>query len=139
MDIVVDSCVMRLYDAPGDPNYKIFFAWLHGKGTLCISHPMLNEYNRHGNQLIPALLNYLTTQNRLTRIPNKTLNAFSADKNYAYLCNALDIPHARLTFVSKRKKLVSFDEKLRKSVSKFKKVDGIKPSATALPDAAFFN
>lgn len=137
MDIVVDSCVMRLYNSPGDPNLKYFFAWLKDDGTLCLSNPMLSEYQRHGNPLIASLLNYLGAQNRLIHVSNATIKSFTSDRGYAYICNAADIPHARLTFVSTRKKLVSFDNNLRTSVSKFKKINGIKPTATKVPDAAF--
>lgn len=137
MDVVIDSCVMRLYDTPGDPKLQFLFKWLYDTGTLCLSRPLLNEYNRHGNPLIASLLLYLGAQDRLAHIPNSVLKEFDLDKGYKYLCNKADIPHARLTFVSKRKRLVSFDDKLRESVSKFKKVNGIKPSATKSPDAKF--
>lgn len=138
-DIVIDSCVMRLYNAPGDPNFALLFEWIHSHGTLCISHPLINEYSRHGNPLVASLLDHLGKQNRLHRIPNESIKNFSADKKYKYLCNKDDIPHAKLTFISTRKKLVSFDEKLRTSVSKFKKLDGIKPTATKVPSLEFLS
>src|SRR4051794_21507119 len=129
MDVVVDSCVMRLYDTPGDPTLKYLFTWLHGNGTLCLSKPMLAEYNRHGNPLIAGLLSYLGMQDRLVHITNPQIKEFDLDNHYNYLCNNADIRHARLTFLSNRKRLVSFDQKLRASVAGFKKVDGVKPRA----------
>jgi hypothetical protein len=137
-DIVVDSCVMRLFDAPGDPNFRALFAWLRQTGTLCISNKLLSEYQRQGNPLVAGLLNYLGTQDRIRHFDNARIKQFRLDSQYNYLCNHADIVHARLTFISRRKKLVSFDEKLRRSVEKFRKVDGIKPSATDKPTVVFF-
>lgn len=136
-DLVVDSCVMRLFDTPSDPNYQILFQWIKEVGTLCVSNPLINEYNRHGNQLVWALLNYLGTQNRLNKISNNDLKSFNLDKNFSYSCNGEDISHARLTFCSTRKKLVSFDGKLRDSVNGFKRVNGIKPKAVKTPSSDF--
>ena len=136
-DIVVDSCVMRLYDAPADPRLKHLFTWLYQEGTLCISLPLVHEYNRHGNPLVASLLNYLGAQNRLSKIEKQAILTYVGDARYRYTCNKTDIHHARLTFLSRRKRLVSFDHALVKDVNRFRSVDGIRPRATGQPDAEF--
>jgi len=138
MDIVVDTNVIRLYDAPADESFKDFFTWLKDKGSLAISQKLLNEYSGTGNRLLAALLNKLMQEGRHNPISNHALKAFKEDKHVKYTCNYSDIQHARLVFLSNRKKLVSFDNKLCADVNAFKKINGIQPAAERHPKKSFY-
>ena len=58
--IVIDTCVMRLYNAPLDPKYMELFKWLTTSGELYITQKLINEYlgtqNRNVNILLTQLL-----------------------------------------------------------------------------------
>lgn len=136
-DIVLDSCVMRLYNTPADPLMKQLFKWLYTEGTLYISLPLVHEYNRHGNPLVASLLTHLGAQNRLTKVAKKSITDYDGDRKFKYLCNQEDIAHARLTFISPRKKLVSFDDALRGDVNRYRSINGVKPKAVKQPDVIF--
>lgn len=137
-DMVIDSCVMRLYDQPKDARIRDLFVWLHGEGTLCVSRYLLSEYQRQGNTLVAALIDRLTRRGRFSCIGNAEINSYKRDRHYNYCCNGADRRHARVVFLSARKRLVSFDEKLRQDVNGFSKCDGIKPIAVAHPAPAFY-
>ncbi|ARU27070.1 DUF2492 family protein [Cellvibrio sp. PSBB006] len=140
--IVIDTCVMSLYDTPMDPTYKDLFSWLFENGTLVISQHLLNEYNRSNNYKIFVLLEHLMRHEehkRLVKIPNDQINQFKEDKKFKYTCNQEDINNARLVFLSERKKLITHDKPLTTDVNKFKKVDGIKPKATKQPSTDFYS
>lgn len=139
LDIVIDTNVMRLYDTPSDPTYKQLFAWVAKKGSLAVSQKLLVEYMGTTNEILAGLINHLTTEDRLIRINNHALKTYSLDKHYVYSCNRKDINHARLTFLSNRKKLVSLDNPLIKDVNSFPKVDGIKPEAKKRPNSNFYD
>lgn len=139
--IVIDTCVIRLYDAPLDPNYIKLFRWVQNDGTLYITKKLLIEYIGTGNRNIQILLNHLTKheeQSRLITLKSSQINAFNEDKNYNYTCNLEDIYHSKLVFLSPRKKLISQDKKIIADVNGFKKVDGIKPSAMIRPEPDFY-
>ncbi|ACX96366.1 hypothetical protein Hneap_1536 [Halothiobacillus neapolitanus c2] len=139
--IVIDTCVIRLYDAPLDPKYCELFNWINTEGTLYISQKLLNEYVSTKNRNIDILLAMLVKNEekiRIVRISKNQINTFKIDKNFNYTCNNEDIDHSRLVFLSPRKKLISQDLKLISDINRFKKVDGIKPSATKHPDPAFY-
>lgn len=128
-DVVVDTNIARLFDAPADPKLKPLFLWLRDRGHLTISRNLINEYSRQGNRLLAVLLNDLGEKKRLNRISNYDLKSFSDDKHFSYTCNVEDIYNARTVFLSFRKILVSFDSRLRTDVNSFRKIDGIKPRA----------
>lgn len=139
--IVIDTCVIRLYDAPLDPNYVKLFRWVQNDGTLYITKKLLIEYIGTGNRNIQILLNQLTKheeKSRLITLKSSQINAFNEDKNYNYTCNLEDIYHSKLVFLSPRKKLISQDKKIIADVNGFKKVDGIKPSAMIRPEPDFY-
>jgi hypothetical protein len=137
-DIVIDANVMRLYDKPKDQRIKSLFEWLYEHGSITVSYAIVHEYNRHGNVLLAGLMNRLIGSGRFLRIPNKELNSFTMDKNFNYCCNGTDIRHARLVFLSTRKKLVSFDIRLVDDVNRFPLINSIKPQATREPTPAFY-
>ncbi len=139
--IVIDTCIMRLYDNPIDPVYKDFFNWITHDGTLIISQGLLVEYLRTGNKNISLLLDKLNKNNekkRLIKIDSKDLKKFKDDKNFNYTCNTEDQMHAKLVFLSNRKKLVSQDGKLIIDINNFHKVGGIKPEAVKRPSKEFY-
>jgi hypothetical protein len=128
-DIVIDTNIARLFDAPADPKLKPLFVWLKDRGHLAVSQSLLNEYSRHGNRLLAILIRDLIDKKRLNRISNQALKDFLHDKHYKYCCNLEDIPHARTVFLSNRKILISFDINLCKDVNGFKKLNKIKAKA----------
>lgn len=132
-DIVVDTNVMRLYDAPSDPKYKELFVWLDHSGVLAISQKLLAEYIGTGNRLIAPFIDNLLRNDRLNRVQTSELKSFDLDRHYPYSCNKKDIWHARLVFLSKRKILVSLDDPLISDVNGFRKVTGVKPTAHRYP------
>ena len=137
--IVVDTCVMRLYDNPFDPRLKDFFSWVLESGSLCISQKLLNEYIGTGNKNITILLAELQKkEGRIFKVTNSDINNFSLDKKYNYTCNYEDTLHAKLVFLSPRKKMVSQDHKIIKDINGFKKVDKIKPQAVLSPPGKSF-
>ena len=137
-DIVIDSGVMRLYDNPKDERIRNLFGWLHAQGVLAVNQRLVAEYVGQGNRLVAALLDHLGRQARLIRCSNAQLRAFKADRHFKYRCNIEDIDHARLVFISCRKRLVSFDNKLRLDINRFPRVNKIKPRAMARPSTEFF-
>jgi hypothetical protein len=139
MDIVADANVMRLYDKPSDPDMQRFFAWLASAGTLAVSSWLLEEYGRTQNRDLAGLIQLLMRAKRLSRIDNPVINAFSDDRHYGYTCNYKDIRHARLVFLSRRKRLVTIDRKLRNDVNGFPKVHKIKPRAVKVPSSEFYS
>lgn len=132
-DIVIDANVMRLYSEPKDLSIKELFTWLFYEGKLALSQGILNEYNRHGNQLLFGLIQHLIKSNRINSITNTQLKDFNLDKNYRYTCNKEDRHHAKLVFLSHRKKMISFDGKLVNDINNFPKVSKIQPSAMNRP------
>lgn len=139
--LVVDTCVLRLYDAPADPVYKDLFKWLMEKGKLCVTQKLLNEYLGTGNKNIEVLLaEYVRNSEnpRLIRFTKNQIDGFKDDRNYNYTCNIEDRYHAKLVFLSPRKKLVTQDNKLANDINKFKKVDRIQPVAVSHPTMNFY-
>jgi hypothetical protein len=132
-DVVIDTNVARLFDAPADPKLKPLFGWLAKKGSLAVSQRLLVEYSRHGNQILAALIRDLDDSRRLNKIAAARIKAFTDDGHFAYKCNNADVWHARTVFLSVRKILVSFDGSLRDDVNAFKKIDGIKSRAFDYP------
>jgi hypothetical protein len=137
-DIVIDTNVMRLYDKPADKTFVDLFAWLGEKGTLTVSQKLINEYEGTGNRLLAGLIDRLTKSSRYNRINNSALKAFNEDRHYNYTCNGQDRWHARLVFLSIRKRLVSIDNRLVNDVNDFRRVSGIKPRATRSPPKNFY-
>ena len=138
-DIVIDANVMRLYDKPADPLFKQLFAWLASKGVLCVSPYLMREYQEAGNRDLAGLILMLIDAKRFDSIPKAKIDSFTDDKHYKYTCNFKDIRHARLVFLSARKRLVSFDKKLRDDVNGFRKVKRVQPSAVRTPDKSFYD
>ncbi len=138
-DVVIDTQVMRLYNTPSDPRYKELFAWVvKGCGKLAVSQKLLVEYGGTQNMLIGVLLHQLQAEGRLIRVRNHQLNQIGIDKHYRYTCNSKDIDHARLVFLSNRKKLITHDQALADDVNGFKKVNGVKPSAVKQPSQIYY-
>ncbi|MGB2519093.1 hypothetical protein [Shewanella algae] len=139
--IVIDTCVLRLYDAPLDPNYTNLFRWVQSAGTLYVSQKLVNEYIGTGNRNIQILLSALVKHAdniRLVKLKKSDIESFDEDKRYNYTCNKEDVYHAKLVFLSPRKKLVSQDRKILADVNGFKKVNGIQPAAEIRPQPAFY-
>lgn len=132
-DIVVDANVMRLYDNPKHQDIRALFDWLASSGSLAISQKLLNEYVASTNGFVLVLINRLIRDGRYHMYPKRDLEGFTMDRHYRYTCNKKDIHHARLVFLSYRKRLISFDKKLRKDVNEFRRIDGIKPCACRNP------
>lgn len=138
-DVVIDTQVMRLYDTPSDLSYKELFSWLvKGCGKLTVSQKLLVEYCGTQNILIGVLINQLQAEGRLIRIGNQQIAQIGVDKHYQYTCNNEDIDHARLVFLSNRKKLITHDQALAKDVNGFKKVNGVKPTAVKQPAQNYY-
>jgi hypothetical protein len=137
-DIVVDTNVIRLYNNPADPLIRAFFFWIANRGTLTVSQRLLVEYCRIGKRDIAALIDRLTRNQRLNPVSAKDLQNFVEDRHHKYTCNFKDTWHARLVFLSIRKRLVGGDKRLINDVNGFKKINGIKPQATKSPRAAFY-
>ncbi|RXP98421.1 hypothetical protein EGL68_00560 [Vibrio parahaemolyticus] len=124
-----------------DPKYIALFKWLKVTGKLCISQKLLNEYTGTGNRNITILLSELIKNSenvRLIKYSNAQLKEFNIDRRYKYTANREDREHAKLVFLSPRKKLISRDNKLIADVNGFKKVDGIQPEAQKIPDPTFY-
>lgn len=132
-DVVLDTNVMRLYDKPKDPAFQVFFRWLRSAGTLTASQKLIAEYCGSTNTLIFVLINELLRDKRYNLIPSQVIKEFSQDKNFHYTCNNKDHYHARLVFLSYRKRLIGLDKKLVNDVNAFPKVDGVKPCACRHP------
>ena len=132
-DIVIDTNVMRLFDAPADRRYKALFEWIVNFGYLALSQKLVVEYFGSGNRLLAVLINDLTNKKRINRIGSGLINNFTEDRHYKYTCNGEDILHARLVFLSRRKLLVTIDNRLETDVNGFRKVDGTKPQAWRYP------
>lgn len=139
--IVIDTCVMRLYDAPADPKFKELFLWLQKSGSLVVSQKLIIEYIGTQNRNITILLNKFNldaNNKRIIKLEKEAIESFNEDRIFNYTCNIEDHYHARLVFLSPRKKLISQDNKIINDVNKFKKVDGIKPVATKNPTPDFY-
>lgn len=139
--LVIDTCVLRLYDAPADPVYKDLFKWLTETGKLCVTQKLLNEYYGTGNRNIEILLaefNRNSEDIRLIKFNKNQIEGFADDKNYNYSCNIEDRYHAKLVFLSPRKKMVTQDNKLTNDINGFKKIDKIKPIALSHPEKSFY-
>ncbi|QWL65229.1 hypothetical protein [Aeromonas jandaei] len=145
--IVIDTCVMRLYNAPLDPKYMELFKWLTTSGELYVTQKLINEYLGTQNRNVSILLTQLLknseesskkTYPRAVKLSKKDIESFSDDKRYNYTCNKEDVYHAKLVFLSPRKKLISQDKKIVSDVNNFKKVDGIKPEAEIKPEPIFY-
>lgn len=140
--LVIDTCVLRLYDTPADPNYKKLFKWLTESGKLCVTQKLLNEYYGTGNRNIQILLaefNRDAKNPRLIKYNKSQIESFNDDKNYNYTCNIEDRYHAKLVFLSPRKKIITQDNKLANDINGFRKVDKVKPLATNRPDISFYS
>ena len=118
--------------------FKDFFAWLRRDGALTVSQKLLVEYGRSRKDLIFVLINELNRAGRYNKISNNEIKTFTLDRHYSYRCQSRDIPHARLVFLSFRKRLVAFDNKLVEAVNGFKRVNGIQPIACKRPDRSFY-
>lgn len=141
--IVVDNNIMSRYDAPIDPLYIDFFRWIHEEGVLVVSDYLLREYRESNNQNLIVLLAFLDRNSgteRIIRIAKDEIDGYSEDRHFSYRCGGRDIPHARLTFLSPRKKLLSLDNNLVSDVNSFRKVGRprIKPAANSVLDPAFY-
>ncbi|CDT85712.1 conserved hypothetical protein [Vibrio coralliirubri] len=139
--IIIDTCVLTHYQNPMDPNYKKLFSWVNDKGVLYVTQKLLNEYYGTGNQGIAVLLAELVKDAdniRLVKVKKNVIEGFTQDKRYNYTANIEDQYHAKLTFVSPRKKLISRDNKLINDVNGFSKVDKIQPEAIKVPDPDFY-
>lgn len=137
-DIVIDANVMCLYDAPADPRMQGLFRWVATTGSLALSNQLIAEYGRTGNRLIGVLVDHLTRLQRLNKISNGLIKSFTLDAHYPYKCNRADIPHARLVFLSDRKRLVSRDKHLVTDVAGFRRVNGVQPVACFVPHHTFY-
>jgi len=139
--IIIDTNIMTLYDAPIDPSYSKLFKWLEKEGTLCISDFLSMEYMGTGNRNIVLLLARLSKnadKNRLIKIQKEVIKSFKDDKRFKYTSNRKDWNHARLTFLSPRKKMITQDVKLTNDINKFKKIQGIKPTAIDKPIETYY-
>ena len=136
-DLVIDTNVLILYDNPPDEIFTDLFTWLANEGTLVVSQKLVVEYGRASHRLLPGLIDQLIKAKRFIRIGSQEIKDFN-DQHYRYRCNSEDVWHARLVFLSPRKRLVSFDDKLVDDVNNFKKVQKIKPQATKVPTREFY-
>ena len=129
---------MSLYDSPKDESIINLFKWLRKEGALTMSKMLLVEYTRSGNQKILVLINELNRKGRYNLIPNQKINSFNKDRHFKYTCNYKDRSHAKLVFLSYRKKMIANDNALIKDVNSFSKIDGIKPCACNTPQNCCF-
>lgn len=139
--LVIDTCVLRLYDSPGDPRYKDLFEWITTKGELYITQKLLNEYIGTGNKNIQILLAHLNRNGnnlRLIKVKKEKIESFVEDRKFDYTCNTEDQYHAKLVFISPRKKIVTQDNALTRDINNFKKVNGIQPIAKSHPLKDFY-
>jgi hypothetical protein len=132
-DIVIDNNIMSLYDSPKDENIKMLFRWLREEGTLTASKNLIKEYRQSGNQKLVILINELNRKGRYLLITKSEIDSFKIDRHFNYTCNYKDREHAKLVFLSIRKRLIANDNKLVHDVNSFKKVNGIKPCACKNP------
>lgn len=140
-DIVIDNNIMHTFDKPKEECYKLLFNWIKEIGTLTVSNKLINEYFRSqgGCGDISGLINKLIADGRFIKVTNDAIKSFKLDNRYNYKCNYLDIDHARLTFLSIRKLLISEDDLLLSDVNGFKKIDGVQPMATKNLNLDFMN
>jgi len=137
-DIVIDTNIIRLYENPDDPLIRALFMWIRDHGTLSVSPKLLQEYRGIGNRDLAGLLNRLNLAGRLSSISNQTLRRFTEDRHYNYTSNRKDRWHAKLVFLSVRKRLVGVDKKLLNDINGFKRIGGVKPQATNRPIRTFY-
>lgn len=131
-DIVIDTNVLCKYDAPLDPKLMKLFSWVKDFGHLACSDYLMKEYIGTGNRniiILLSLLNKHAENSRLHTIEKHKIDQFKKDRMYKYQCNIEDVKHARLTFLSKRKKMITLDAKLKKDINLFNKIDKIQPEA----------
>src|ERR1044072_5361998 len=124
-DIVIDTNIIRLYENPDDPLIRALFIWIRDHGTLAVSPRLLQEYMRIGNRDLAGLINRLTVVGRLSSISNQMLKQFTDDRHYRYTANPKDRWHAKLVFLSVRKRLVGVDKKLLNDINGFKRIGGV--------------
>ena len=147
--IVIDTNIMRHYAAPLDPVYLELFQWLIRKGQLIVSQKLISEYVGTGNRELVIFVESLSRHSAkegekieclpIRKISKKVIESFARqDRHYKYTCNIEDIHHARLVFVSPRKKMICGDNKLMKDINRFPKVGGIKPRSERRPDPSFY-
>ncbi len=137
-DIVIDVNVMCLYDTKKRNKFTPLFFWLREKGSLVVGPSLLQEYGGSRKNAIMVLINELHREGRYDNIVRSRIKSFKEDRHFKYTCNFKDQEHAKVVFLSYRKKLVTLDNNLRADVNKFNKVDGIKPSACNNPVPAFY-
>ncbi len=137
-DIVIDVNVMCLYDTSSHNTYTKLFYWLREEGTLTVGPNLIKEYRRSGKKLIMILINELQRDDRYNLVDNSRINSFTDDRHFKYTCNFKDEEHARVVFLSYRKKLVTLDKRFKADVNNFKKIGGVKPCACSVPTPAFY-
>ena len=81
----------------------------------------------------------MTRENRIVRIENTQLKAFSFPSHIEKKINKLrmnieDYDHLKAIIISNRKIGIVIDEKLRLSVNDYPSIDGIKPQAVSRPE-----
>jgi len=139
--LVVDTCVIRLYDLPLDPAYAELFKWIDEEGILYVNKKLVGEYISTGNRQVSILLQKLTKDSkkkRLIDIKKSEIERFDLDRNFRYTCNFEDQYHSKTVFLSPNKKLITQDKKLLGDVNRFKKVAGKKPEAVIRPKKDFY-
>tara|TARA_B100000315_G_C14374920_1_gene494727 strand:- start:196 stop:636 length:441 start_codon:yes stop_codon:yes gene_type:complete len=138
-DVVIDANIMCFFDKPNQPEILKLFKWLKTSGTLAVSRKLVNEYMGCSSRPILILINYLSRVGRYHLYSNKDIDAFKLDRHYNYTCNRKDISHARLVFLSFRKRLITSDRRLANDVNKFKRIKGIKACACGTPISCCLN
>jgi uncharacterized membrane protein len=86
--------------------------------------------------IILGIIGILTQQGRLNKISNEQLNNYSFPKHIEnkLLSNKKDRDHLKTILLSYRKLAITLDDKFRRDISNYPKVDKIKPTAGSSPD-----
>lgn len=140
-NLIVDTCVMSSYDSPSRPEYIELYRWLSTEGKITVSPYLLSEYYQTKNRLLAILLESMSRhadRNRIIKIDKNKIDSFTKDRHFKYTCNGKDVNHARLTYLSQEKILVSEDSNLVQDVNRFPKVGKKKPFATKNPNEVLF-
>jgi hypothetical protein len=125
-DLLVDNTVAKNFANPLDPHYKALVHWLFDTGFLVVTQRLLIEYSRtaaaaSSNTAMPALVDHLLRNGRLSMFGKKTLSKFSFSTRIrrSLRSNQEDHDTIKAVMLSVRKLALSHDVNLRHDINHF--------------------
>lgn len=133
-DIFVDTNVAHHMVTPLSEHFKTFVEWLYKDGTLVLSTKLHMEYVS-GNQLLAVVIDKLTKDGRVSKIPTQQLSSYRFKRSIerGFLSNYKDRVHIKTVCLSNRKMAIALDNNLRKDINSLPVIDKIQPVCVDCP------